>query len=502
MARQLYIPKRFKGRTGYQIFVDRYCRAGKAPVPMEGRRIKSWNDSQPDWQPDRDGVYRNEYFYGGNLNGITEKLDYIKELGIDLLYLSPISKTHTNHHYDVEDQTELDPYIGNWNDFMRLCDKAHERGMLVAVDLVFNHMGAKSKFFQMALAGDGKYRKWFEWNERNNPIYWYGFTDMPQCNKFDEDYQEYACDVVEEYIYFGADCIRLDLGEILPRKFLMRIKERARQANPEVLIVSEMWESAVYKENPQIYDGQVDSLMNYPLSDAISLWVRTGNFLHLNACLGNLAKYPIEVQDVLWNHLDTHDTPRELNILAGNGMIENPFYGRIWDVEKMHGATWRTNYGFDTYAFRKWESENDGNLAYDAISKLKIAAVMKYTMKGIPILFYGTEVGIVGNKDPFNRKPYPWENENKELRNFYVGLGKYRKNNKDILSDGDIYVNGDTKVVEIIRRNKNGIIVTFVNRTSDVQKINAHYPNSELIFTINGSDKDWLQPYGVTICRF
>ena len=148
MARQLYIPKRFKGRTGYQIFVDRYCRVGKAPVLMEGRRIKSWDDSQPDWQPDRDGVYRNEYFYGGNLKGITEKLDYIKELGVDLLYLSPISKTHTNHHYDVEDQTELDPYIGNWNDFMRLCDKAHERGMFVAVDLVFNHMGAKVSFFK------------------------------------------------------------------------------------------------------------------------------------------------------------------------------------------------------------------------------------------------------------------------------------------------------------------------------------------------------------------
>ena len=98
---KIYIPKRFKGSIGYHIFVDRYCRAGPNPSYIEGRRMKSWSDSMPDWQPDQDGVYRNEYYYGGNLQGIIQKLDYISELSVDLLYLSPISKTNTNHHYDV-----------------------------------------------------------------------------------------------------------------------------------------------------------------------------------------------------------------------------------------------------------------------------------------------------------------------------------------------------------------------------------------------------------------
>ncbi len=495
---KIYIPNRFKGRIGYHIFVDRYCRAGPEPPTMEGRRLKPWTDSVPDWWPDQDGEYRNEYFYGGNLQGIIQNLEYITKLSADLLYLSPISKTHTNHHYDVEDQRVIDPYIGTWDDFTSLCIKAHERNMLVAVDLVFNHMGAKSEFFQKALQGDERYRNWFEWDERGNPVYWYGFKDMPQTNKLNPDYQEYACEVVEKYVTAGADCIRLDLGEILPKEFVQKIKQRARSINPEVLIVSEMWDFALFRSNPQIYDGQVDSVMNYPLSDAIIRWVRYGNHLHFSACMKSLAKYPKEVHDVLWNHLDTHDTPRALNMLAGNGMTENPFSGRIWDIE----GPWRRNDGFDTYNFRKWEAENDFCLTDEAIKKLELAATAQFLMKGIPIIFSGTEVGVCGNKDPFNRKPYPWENENLWIRQFYAVLGNMRRSNRDILADGDIYTYADDRVLEIVRRSEAGIIVAFLNRTNSRHQLDLNYPNSKTIFSLNGSTDKILQPYGAVVCRF
>ena len=495
---KIYIPNRFKGRIGYQLLVDRYCRAGPEPPAMEGRRLKPWTDSVPDWWPDQDGEYRNEYFYGGNLQGIIQNLEYITKLSADLLYLSPISKTHTNHHYDVEDQRVIDPYIGTWDDFTSLCIKAHERNMLVAVDLVFNHMGAKSEFFQKALQGDERYRNWFEWDERGNPIYWYGFKDMPQTNKLNPDYQEYACEVVEKYVTAGADCIRLDLGEILPKEFVQKIKQRARSINQEMLIVSEMWDFALFRSNPQIYDGQVDSVMNYPLSDAIIRWVRYGNHLHFSACMKNLAKYPKEVHDVLWNHLDTHDTPRALNMLAGNGMTENPFSGRIWDIE----GPWRRNDGFDTYNFRKWEAENDFCLTDEAIKKLELAATAQFLMKGIPIIFSGTEVGVCGNKDPFNRKPYPWENENLWIRQFYAVLGNMRRSNRDILADGDIYTYADDRVLEIVRRSKAGIIVAFLNRTNSRHQLDLNYPNSKTIFSLNGSTDKILQPYGAVVCRF
>ena len=496
--KKIYIPKRFKGRIGYQIFVDRFCRDGPEIPFVEGRRIKFWDDFIPDWQPDQDGEYRNEYYYCGNLEGITEKLDYFSELSINLLYLSPISKTNTNHHYDVGAQGEIDSYIGNWDNFSELCNKAHERDILIAVDLVFNHMGAKSEFFQRALAGDEKYRNWFEWDENGNPVYWYGFKDMPQCNKLDESYQEYVCKIVEKYISHGADCIRLDLGEILPKEILLKIKETARKINPEVLIVSEMWDFALFRNNPQIYDGQVDSVMNYPFSDAIIRWVRYGNYLHFNECIKNLSKYPSEVQDALWNSIDTHDTPRALNMIAGKGMLENPFKGHVWDIE----GPWRKSNGFDTYAFRQWELENDYCLNDEAIKKLKLAVLIQYMSKGIPMTFYGTEVGISGNKDPFNRKPYPWGREIIGLKQFYARLGKIRIACKDILADGDMYTYANDKILEIVRRSEAGIIVVLLNRTNSSYEISANYPNSQVIFRIDGSTSRILQPYGAIVCRF
>ena len=500
---KIYIPKRFKGRVGYHIFVDRFNRDETVLQEIEGRRKKEWSDVIPDWWPDSDGEYRNEYFYCGNIKGIIEKLDYFLRLSVNLLYLSPISKTYTNHHYDVCNQLEIDSYIGSWDDYRTLCEEAHKRDILIAVDLVFNHMGSRSEFFKLAMQGDEYYRQWFEWDEKGNPIYWYGFKDMPQCDKSNKSYIEYARQVVRKYIQNGADCIRLDLGEILPKEFLLSIKEEAKTINPEVLIVSEMWDFAIRRINPQIYDGQVDSLMNYPLSDCICRWVRYGNYLHFNDYLDKISKYPIEVQDVLFNHLDTHDTPRLMNLLSGEGMIQDPYCGRIWDMENRVGAPWRLGTNFDTYVFRKWEFENDSRLDDNVIKRQKQAALMQYCIKGIPIIFYGTEAGVCGNKDPFNRKPYPWGVENTELIEYYVKLGEMRKTNYDVFSDGSMYVNVNDRCMEIIRNSVYGIIIAYINRSEDKIEIDANLPNSKIIFNIEGSStQNYLLPYGGIVIRF
>ena len=500
MAR-LQVMENFKGRTGYHIFVDRYQRSGKELPYVEGRKVKVWNDAMPDWWPDQDGEYRNRYFYGGDLQGITEKLDYIAELGVDLLFLSPISQTMDNHHYDVGDQTVLDPYIGTWEDFSNLCVEAHKRNMVVIVDLVYNHMGSYSEFFQKALQGVEPYKSWFEWDERGNPVYWFGFKTMSQTNKQNAGFQDFAKKETEKYIKHGADGVRYDLGEIFPSEFLKSQQSVLQEENKEILTVSEMWDFAIHRENPQIYDGQVNSLMNYPQADAILRWVRYGNYLHFNACMNFLAKYPVEVHDVLWNHLDTHDTPRAITMLAGEGMLQEPFAGRIWDIE----GPWRTNRGFDTYGFRKWEAEHDNVLHGNAMAMLKIAAFIQYLMKGIPILFYGTEVGVAGYKDPFNRKTYPWQQENKDLRQFYIGLGAMRKKNMDILAGGDQFTYADGKILEITRRSNQGIITAYINRTSEQQKIYAPYVNTvgaKQIFQINGGNEHFLPPYGAVAFRF
>ena len=126
-------------------------------------------------------------------------------------------------------------------------------------------------------------------------------------------------------------------------------------------------------------------------------------------------------------------------------------------------------------------------------------------MKGIPILFYGTEAGVAGYKDPFNRKTYPWQQENKDLRQFYIGLGAMRKNNMDILAGGDQFTYADDKILEITRRSNQGIITAYINRTSEKQKIYAPYVKTveaKQIFQINGGNEHFLPPYGAVAFRF
>lgn len=495
---KIQVPVRFKGRTGYQIFVDRYCRAGPTIRSTLGRKIKDWNDVMPDWKPDQDGEYRNEYFYGGDLLGIISKLDYIKSMGFDFIILTPISKTHTYHHYDVENQTVLDDFIGSWLDFEKLCNEAHKRDILICVDLVFNHMGSRSEAFTKAMQGDPYYKGWFSWTKHGYPIFWYGFKDMPETNKSNHDYIEYVHQTEKKYILMGADAVRFDLGEILPLEFLRDSREFIKSINPEVLMISEMWDLANHRENPQIYGDQVDSVMNPPLADAILRWTRWGNNLHLDYTIGELSKYPNDVHDVLWNMLDSHDTPRAITMLNGEGMCQDPFSGRIWDIE----ARWRKPYGFDTYNFRKWERDNDiiSNIK-QARRKLEIASLIQYLMKGIPVVFAGTEVGISGYKDPFNRKPYNWEGGDQELRVHYTSLGRMRSENRDILATGNEKVISDSDVLKIVRSSNAGSIIALVNRCDYAQRIDISLEKAKEIFNINGSTKREIAPLGAIVCR-
>ncbi len=501
-----YVPKEFLGRTGYQIFVDRFCCEGGITEEKPGRTLKNWNDAMPNWWPDEDGEYRNQYFYGGNLYGIISKLDYFQKMGFDLLYLSPISDTHTSHHYDVGKQTEIDPWIGNWETFSELCEKAHQRDILICVDLVFNHMGINSKYFQEAIHNpNSEYHKWFEWDSVGNPIFWYGFRDMPQCNKLNPQYQKYAYDVSEKYLIMGADGIRLDLGENFPREFLQGLRTRVKNIWPQhlqerkCLLVSEMWDFATHKENPQIYGDQVDSVMNYPLSDAICRWVRYGNAEHLEYTLNELDKYPEEVQNVLWNFIDSHDTPRAVNMLAGKGMNENPFSGRIWDIE----GPWRKRDYFNTYEFRKWEAENDCPDEKLSKKRLKLASLLQYFSKGIPIVYYGTEVGTTGNKDPFNRKPYVLKQN--ELYEHYKNLGKIRKENRDIFSQGNVIERAIRhNTLMMVRKTEGDSLILVMNRTENIQENPISQKNTEelkIVYQVGEGTREELKSYSAILYR-
>lgn len=474
----LYTPRQFKGRIGYSIFVDRFCRGSFAqPIPIEGRILKEWNDPSPNWWPNEIGDYPNNYFYGGDLEGITQKLPYLKlVLGVDLLYISPISKTPSSHHYDVDDQRIIDPWIGTWEDYQTMCDEAHKLGMLVCQDLVFNHMGAYSSKFQEAVKNpNSHYHNWFEWGENGEPIFWYGIKEMPQCNKLNQEYQEYVLSVVETYLNAGTDGVRLDLGEHLPRELMYKIMAKAKSIKPEALIVSEMWDLATENGNRQIYDGEVHSVMNYPSGDAICRWLRYGNWKHLSYTMGEISKYPIEVQDVLWNFLDSHDNPRLPNLLSAPGMVQDPFQGRLW---KMENNFMLPNGQCDTYAFRKFESDNEGKFDLNRAYELsKMASLMQYVIRGNPIVYYGTEAGLTGYKDPWNRKPYPWDNVNEDMLQHYSKIGRMRTENIDILTNGTLEVNGDDVEVEFIRRVEGAELRVIINRMKTIRECKCSRTN-------------------------
>lgn len=486
------------GRTAYQLIPDRFFNYEGVKKASNGRILKSWEDRTPNWQPNEKGIYLNDYFYGGNLKGVENKLEYLKSLGFDMIYMTPIEKSVSYHHYDVGDQEQIDEWLGSWDDLKSLCEKAHSLGMLIMCDLVFNHTGLESKYYK-----DEKYSEWYKHDETGKNIFWWGFKDMPECDTRNQSYQEAMKKVAMKYLSNGVDGIRLDLGENLSKGFLLKIQE-VKEIYPEALIVGEMWQIATDKsgDDVKIDNGQLDGVMNYPLTDAILRWTRWGYKEHFKYNFERVfTEYPREVQNVLLNNIASHDTPTTLTMLAGDKMNDNIFDRQIWDIEK----PWQEEDGFNTYKFREYELENDKLPKYKlnlARKLTKIASAIMYCIPGIPTTYQGTEISETGYKDPFNRKPYAWDRQDEqEMKDFYTGLGIFRKNNQDVLSTGEAsIIRCDESVIMIERRSQAGSIILAANRTNQQQKIMMPDGYNE-IYGINDSDKHNLMPYGIVITR-
>lgn len=486
------------GRTAYQLMPDRFANNGVLPEEKDGRILKNWNDRIPNWKPNEKGIYLNNYYYGGNLQGITQKLEYIKNLGFDMIYMTPIEESISYHHYDVGNQDEIDPWLGTWKDLNELCQKAHELKMLVMCDLVFNHTGINSKYYK-----NPKCSKWYKHDQNGNHVFWWGFKDMPECDTMNPEYQEAMKKVATKYLQNGVDGLRLDLGENLPKNFLMKIQE-IKQEYPEALVIGEMWGIATdkQKDDVKINDGQLDSIMNYPIADAILRWTRWGFYDHFKYYFNRIFnEYPSNVQNILLNNIGSHDTPTTLTMLAGDKMNANVFDKQIWDIE----APWRNEGGFNTYEFREYELNHDQlslEQLRNAKNLTKIASAIMYFLPGIPTIYQGTEIAETGYKDPFNRKPYDWERKEQEMQDFFKGLGIFRKNHADILKEGKVkLIRADENVIMIERyTSKKDSIILAVNRTYKNQNIYVEQEYHE-VYGINDSNKYNLSPYGIVIVR-
>lgn len=417
-----------KGNIIYHIFVDRFNRADGVKTKRKYRLHESFSESPE--VVSADGKYYADDFFGGNFNGIREKLDYLEELGVGIIYLSPIFKAYSNHRYDTGDYLKVDELLGTEDDFKRLLDAAHEKGMKIILDGVFNHSGADSLYFNKF----GTYDSIGAYQSKSSPYYdwyyfkkfpdeyacWWGCDNVPDLNKSNKDYRALVFGkngVVEKWQKLGADGWRLDVVDELPIDFVNLLIKKIKSVNKDALVIGEVWEDASTKVSygelrPYLLGDQLDGTMNYPFMNAIIAYVRDGDEKFFKDTVQSiLENYPKETVYCLMNSLGTHDTVRIINALS--------------DV-RAHGwsKTHKLGYKLPDSEYEK------------AKKKLYLASVLQFTLPGIPSIFYGDEAGLQGFDDPINRRPYPWGSEDKEILMHYRKLGRIRRENRAVFSGG------------------------------------------------------------------
>ncbi|MEM5768287.1 MAG: alpha-amylase family glycosyl hydrolase, partial [Bacillota bacterium] len=246
-------PDWIKRGAFYHIFVDRFKKGGNRPVRAGALAREDWG-GVPVYLPDARGEITNNDFFGGDLDGIIEKLPYLQELGISCIYLSPVFEAASNHKYDTADYLKLDPAFGDEALFARLCAEAGRRGIRVICDGVFNHTGSDSVYFNREgnYGAGGAYRdqaspyyEWYgftEWPDKYDA--WWGITTLPQIKKDSASFREFICGengVLEKWLAFGASGWRLDVADELSEEFLRALRRTVKAADPEALIIGEVW---------------------------------------------------------------------------------------------------------------------------------------------------------------------------------------------------------------------------------------------------------------------
>lgn len=418
----LYTPEFVRGGVMYQIFPDRFAKSGvkHEGVPEDRIMRENWYDT-PYYRPDEKGIVRNNDYFGGDLRGIIEKLPYIKSLGVTIIYLNPIFEAHENHRYNTANYEKIDPLLGTEEDFAELCATAHGMGIDVILDGVFSHTGADSIYFnKFGRYGDntGAYR------DKNSPYFpwysfigypdkydsWWGITTLPNVIENNEAYTNYICGdggILQKWIKLGARGWRLDVADELPDEFLDNLNIAVKKMGSDKIIYGEVWEDASNKESygvrrRYLIGGQLDSVMNYPFKEAILNYVKYADArMFVDSILTILDHYPKPAIDMLMNFLSTHDTERALTRLGGE---EVGWHDKDWQSgQKLDGAQYL--YG---------------------IALMKCAMVLQFFLPGIPSVYYGDEAGMEGYRDPFNRRCYPWGEENLDLIEFTKQLSAVR----------------------------------------------------------------------------
>ena len=407
------VPDWYKQGIIYQIFVDRFFNGqeeGKVLNPKKNTFIYGNWDDNPMYIKDMDGNIVRWDFYGGNLLGVKKKLEYIKSLGVSVIYFNPIFDSPSCHKYDTGDYEKIDPMFGDEEIFKDLCNEAEKIGIKIILDGVFSHTGSDSKYFNKfgnynSLGAyqslQSPYYMWYRFNDYPD-LYeaWWGFSNMPNIDELNPSYLDYIIrddnSIVEKWIRLGASGWRLDVADELPDEFIKILKKKLKEVDKDSVLIGEVWEDASNKvsysrKREYLFGNELDSVTNYPLRQIILDLVRNyiGNKSFIRRYLSLKENYPKEYFYSTMNMLGNHDTERVLTMLN------------------------------------------------NSVELLKEAVAIQMTLPGVPLIYYGDEAGLTGGKDPSNRKSYPWGKENDEILEFYKTITAIRVA-EDALKIGEI----------------------------------------------------------------
>lgn len=415
-------PDFLKGGAIYHIFVDRFRKSDKCKVRPDGRLNPDFENGKVEYPPYRGAEFKNNEFFGGDLYGVADKLDYIKSMGFSIIYLSPIFSSPSNHKYDTEDYMKVDEGFGGDEALENLIGECKKRNMHLILDGVFNHTGADSVYFDVngrfgngaMHNADSPYSDWYYFTEdRKSYASWWGIKILPKVNCDNASYRNFILGkngVVKKYMKMGVDGFRIDVADELSDGFLNELRKSIKEENPNGIVIGEVWEDAsnkiAYSKRRYYLSGhQLDSVMNYPLRNGIISFIKNGNVEELVTVLeGIYNHYPEPVTKCLMNFLGTHDTERILTVLGT-------------DYEPT------TN---DDASSAVLSSDERA----EGLKKLRCAYAICALVYGVPSVFYGDEAGLEGYHDPFCRAPYPWGREDGETVKFFSEInalrGKYK----------------------------------------------------------------------------
>ncbi|SEL94436.1 Glycosidase [Butyrivibrio sp. ob235] len=430
----------------YQIFPERFCNGDKSIDP----------ENVMEWQTGEVGMHD---YYGGDIRGIRDKIPYLKELGITGLYLNPIFEAHSNHKYNTRDYKKVDPHFGTNEDLKNLVKEAHDAGIRVMLDAVFNHTGSDHPMWLDVLENgqQSKYADWYMVNKwpveqgrdtRDGRYFSFAFAEyMPKLNTNNPEVQDYLLDIIRFWIdEFDIDGLRFDVGNEISHSFLKAVRYMTKRMKDDFYLLGEIWHDSM----SWLQGDEYDSVMNYPLSTAIAdFWVyknrgRETFEYDINRCF---TMYYSQVNDVLFNLLDSHDTNR---------------------------------------LFEKAEKNVD--IFYQQLAVL-------FTMPGSPCIYYGTEVIMDGSYDPDCRRCMPWDeidsgkkdaelSEMKTLINMRKSLQSCKSRNFHFPNDV-----ADERVISYLKIGDNESLQVYLNCGESDAAINFG-DNTEVVYSRKWNNTD------------